>query len=30
MRKEQAKRQLVLNMIPGLSLNIKGMSRTRN
>ena len=27
MRKEQAKRQLVLNMIPGLSLNIKGMSR---
>lgn len=30
MRREQAKRQLVLNMIPGLSLNIKGMSRTRN
>jgi hypothetical protein len=30
MRKEQAKRRLVLNMIPGLSLNIKGMSRTRN
>lgn len=30
MRKEQAKRQLALNMIPGLSLNIKGMSRTRN
>lgn len=30
MRKEQAKRQLVLNMIPGLSLNIKGMSRTNN
>ena len=30
MRKEQAKRQLVLNMIPGLMLNIKGMSRTRN
>lgn len=29
-RKEQAKRQLVLNMIPGLMLNIKGMSRTRN
>lgn len=27
MRKEHAKRQLVLNMIPGLSLNIKGMSR---
>ena len=26
MRKEQAKRQLVLNMIPGLMLNIKGMS----
>lgn len=25
MRKEQAKRQLVLNMIPGLMLNIKGM-----
>ena len=30
MRKEQVKRQLVLNMIPGLSLNIKGMSRTQN
>lgn len=30
MRREQAKRQLVLNMIPGLSLNIKGMSRTNN
>lgn len=30
MRREQAKRQLVLNMIPGLSLNIKGMGRTRN
>lgn len=30
MRKEQAKRQLVLNMIHGLSLNIKGMSRTQN
>lgn len=30
MRREQAKRQLVLNMIPGLSLNIKGMSRIRN
>lgn len=30
MRKEQAKRQLVLNMIPGLSLNIKGMSRINN
>lgn len=30
MRKEQAKRQLMLNMIPRLSLNIKGMSRTRN
>lgn len=30
MRKEQAKRQLVLNMMPRLSLNIKGMSRTRN
>lgn len=30
MRKEQAKRQLVLNMISGLSLNIKGMSRTQN
>lgn len=26
MRREQAKRQLVLNMIPGLSLNIKGVS----
>lgn len=30
MRREQAKRQLVLNMIPGLMLNIKGMSRTQN
>ena len=30
MRKEQVKRQLVLNMIPGLSLNIKGMSRIQN
>lgn len=30
MRREQSKRQLVLNMIPGLSLNIKGMSRTQN
>lgn len=30
MRREQAKRKLVLNMIPGLSLNIKGMSRTQN
>ena len=30
MRKEQAKRQLVLNMIPGLMLNIKGMSGTQN
>lgn len=30
MRREQAKRRLVLNMIPGLNLNIKGMSRTRN
>lgn len=30
MRREQAKRQLVLNMIPGLSLNIKGVSRTNN
>lgn len=30
MRREQVKRQLVLNMIPRLSLNIKGMSRTRN
>lgn len=29
-RREQAKRQLVLNMIPGLSLNIKGMSRPQN
>lgn len=29
MRKEQAKRQLVLNMIPGLMLNIKGMSSTK-
>lgn len=30
MRREQAKRQLVLNMIPGLSLNIKGMSGSQN
>lgn len=30
MRREQAKRQLVLNMIPGLMLNIKGMSRSQN
>lgn len=30
MRREQAKRQLVLNMIPVLSLNIKGMSRSQN
>lgn len=30
MRREQAKRQLVLNMIPGLSLNIKGVSRTNS
>lgn len=30
MRKEQAKRQLVLNMISGLMLNIKGMSRSQN
>lgn len=30
MRKEQAKRQLVLNMIPGLMLNIKGMSRNNS
>lgn len=30
MRKEQAKRQLVLNMIPGLSLNIKGVSRNNS
>lgn len=30
MRREQVKRQLVLNMIPGLMLNIKGMSRTQN
>lgn len=29
-RREHAKRQLVLNMIPGLSLNIKGMSRSQN
>lgn len=29
-RKEQAKRQLVLNMIPGLMLNIKGMSSTKS
>lgn len=30
MRKEQAKRQLVLNMIPGLILNIKGMSSIKS
>lgn len=30
MRREQAKRQLVLNMIPGLSLNIKGASRNNS
>lgn len=30
MRKEQAKRQLVLNMIPGLMLNIKGMSSIKS
>lgn len=30
MRKEQAKRQLVLNMIPRLSLNIKGVSRNNS
>lgn len=30
MRREQAKRQLVLNMIPGLMLNIKGMSSTKS
>lgn len=30
MRREQAKRQLVLNMIPGLSLNIKGVSRNNS
>lgn len=30
MRKEQAKRQLVLNMIPGLMLNIKGMLSTKS
>lgn len=30
MRKEQAKRQLMINMIPGLMLNIKGMSRSQN
>ena len=29
-RREQAKRQLVLNMIPGLSLNIKGVSRNNS
>lgn len=29
-RKEQAKRQLVLNMIPGLMLNIKGMSSIKS
>ena len=30
MRMEQAKRRLVLNMIPGLSLNIKGVSRNNS
>lgn len=30
MRKEQAKKQLVLNMIPGLMLNIKGMSSIKS
>lgn len=30
MRREQAKRQLVLNMIPGLMLNIKGMSSIKS
>lgn len=30
MRKERAKRQLALNMIPGLSLNIKGVSRNNS
>lgn len=30
MRREQAKRQLVLNMIPGLSLDIKGVSRNNS
>ena len=30
MRREQAKRRLVLNMIPGLSLNIKGVSRNNS
>lgn len=30
MRREQAKRQLVLNMIHGLSLNIKGVSRNNS
>lgn len=30
MRKGQAKRQLVLNMIPGLMLNIKGMSSIKS
>lgn len=30
MRKEQAKRQLVLDMIPGLMLNIKGMSSIKS
>lgn len=30
MRREQAKRQLVLNMIPRLSLNIKGVSRNNS
>lgn len=30
MRREQAKRQLVLDMIPGLMLNIKGMSSVKS
>lgn len=30
MRREQVKRRLVLNMIPGLSLNIKGVSRNNS
>ena len=30
MRREQAKRRLVLNMIPGLMLNIKGVSRNNS
>lgn len=30
MRKEQAKKQLVLNMIPGLMLNIKGVSSIKS